>query len=123
MSVHAGSVGPKMLTTGVPTNAHHASTPFYDDTKSVEAIGVVKEFVFRNPHAFLYVDEENADGEINSWEVEMGAAVSMANRGWTPETIKAGDQIRGVGPPSRAPGTFGICCAELTRPDGSPIRP
>ena len=112
-----------LLTTGVPTNAHHASTPFYDDTKSVEAIGVVKEFVFRNPHTFLYVDEENADGEITSWEVEMGAAVSMANRGWTPETIKVGDQIRVVGPPSRAPGTFGICCAELTRPDGSPIRP
>jgi hypothetical protein len=112
-----------LLTTGVPTNAHHASTPFYDDTKSVEAIGVVKEFVFRNPHTFLYVDEENADGEITSWEVEMGAAVSMANRGWTPDTIKAGDQIRVVGPPSRAPGTFGICCAELTQPDGSPIRP
>ena len=67
-----------LLTTGVPTNAHHASAPFYDDQKSVEAIGVVKEFVFRNPHAFLYVDAENAEGETISWEVEMGAAVSMA---------------------------------------------
>ena len=110
-----------LLTTGVPTNAHHASAPFYDDQKRVEAIGVVKEFVFRNPHAFLYIDAENSQGEIISWEVEMGAAVSMVRRGWTPETIKAGDQIRVVGPPSRAPGTFGICCAELTRPDGSPI--
>ena len=39
------------------------------------------------------------------------------------ETIKAGDQIKVVGQPSRAPGTFGICCAELTKPDGSPLRP
>ena len=112
-----------LVIAGLPAEAHHASEPFYDDTKSVEAIGVVKEFVFRNPHTFLYVDEENADGEITSWDVEMGAAGSMANRGWTPDTIKAGDQIRVVGPPSRAPGTFGICCAELTQPDGSPIRP
>ena len=112
-----------LLMTGIPADAHHASAPFYDDTKSVEAVGVVKEFVFRNPHSFLHVDAPNEDGETISWEIEMGAAVSMSRRGWTPETIKAGDQIRVVGPPSRAPGTFGMCCAELTRPDGSPIRP
>ena len=56
------------------------------------------------------------------WEIEMGAAVSMSRRGWTPETIKAGDEIKVVGQPSRAPGTFGMCCAEVTKPDGSPLR-
>ena len=53
----------------------------------------------------------------------MGPAVSMSRRGWTPDTINAGDEIRAVGRPSRAPGTYGMCCAELTRPDGSSIRP
>ena len=57
------------------------------------------------------------------WEVELGAAVSMRRQGWTPETIRAGDPIRAVGNPSRAEGTYGVCCAQLTRPDGSPIRP
>jgi hypothetical protein len=47
----------------------------------------------------------------------------MRRSGWTPETIKAGDPIKAVGQPSRAPGTYGMCCAQLTRPDGSPIRP
>ena len=116
-------VGIGLLMAGVPADAHHASGPFYDDTKRVEAIGVVTKFEFRNPHSFLYVDATNDDGDTISWEVEMGAAASMSRRGWTPETILASDQIRVVGPPSRAPGTFGICCAELTRPDGSPIRP
>ena len=51
----------------------------------------------------------------------MGPAVSMSRRGWTPETIEAGDPIRVVGQPSRAPGTYGVCCAQLTRPDGSRI--
>ena len=106
-----------------PADAHHASAPFYDDTKSVEVVGTVARFVFRNPHSFLFIDGENADGEVVEWEVEMGAAVSMRRSGWTPETIRAGDPIKAVGQPSRAPGTNGICCAQLTRPDGSPIRP
>ena len=112
-----------LLLTGIPADAHHASAPFYDDTKSLEATGVVTKFVFRNPHSFLYVDANNENGETISWEIEMGAAVMMSRRGWTPDTISAGDQIRVVGAPSRAPGTFGMCCAELTRPDGNPIRP
>jgi hypothetical protein len=106
-----------------PADAHHASAPFYDDTKSVEAVGTVSRFVFRNPHSFLFIDGPNAAGEPVEWEVELGAAVSMRRQGWTPETIRAGDPIKAVGQPSRAPGTNGICCAQITRPDGSPIRP
>ena len=107
---------------GPPAEAHHNSAPFYDDTKSVEAIGVVTRFHFQNPHSFIFIEGENEAGETVEWEVELGAAVSMRRSGWTPETLKAGDPIRAVGQPSRAPGTFGICCAELTRPDGSPIQ-
>ncbi len=108
---------------GVPVGAHHASAPFYDSAKSVEANGVVTRFVFRNPHSFLYVDAEDDNGEMIAWEIEMGAAVMMSRRGWTPDTIKVGDRIKVVGQPSRAPGTYGMCCAELTQPDGDPIRP
>ena len=106
-----------------PAVAHHASAPFYDDTRSVEALGVVTKFVFKNPHAFLYLEGAGDDGGTIAWEIEMGAAVSMSRRGWTPDTINAGDEIRAVGRPSRAPGTYGMCCAELSRPDGSPIQP
>ena len=111
------------LMTSAPAVAHHASAPFYDNTKSVEAVGTVTKFVFRNPHSFLYVDATDESGQTIAWEIEMGAAVSMSRRGWTPETIKAGEEIKVVGHPSRAPGTRGMCCAELTRPDGSPIGP
>ena len=109
--------------TSVPAIAHHASAPFYDSEQSVEAVGTVTRFVFRNPHSFLYVDAEGEGGEVVQWEIEMGASVMMSRRGWTPDTIQAGDQIRVVGQPSRAPGTVGMCCAELTRPDGEPIQP
>lgn len=106
-----------------PAAAHHSSAPFYDDTKRVEAVGTVARFVFRNPHSFLFISGETESGEAVEWEIEMTAAVSMRRSGWTPETIRAGDPIKAVGQPSRAPGTYGMCCAQLTRPDGSPIRP
>ena len=112
-----------LVITNAPAIAHHSSAPFYDDTKSVEVIGVVQRFVFRNPHSFLYVEAPCENGETVEWEIEMGASVSMSRRGWTPETIKVDDDIKVVGQPSRAPGTTGMCCAELTKPDGSPIRP
>jgi len=112
-----------LVIAGRPAAAHHSSTPFYDDTQRVEATGTVSRFIFRNPHSFIFIDGRNEAGEVVEWEVEMGAAVSMRRSGWTPETISAGDPIKAVGQPSRAPGTHGMCCAQLTRPDGSPIRP
>jgi len=108
--------------TGIPTEAHHSSAPFYDDAQEVEVVGTVTRFNFRNPHSFLYIEGENDDGEMVEWEIELGGAVSMSRRGWNRETIKAGDLIKAVGNPSRAPGTHGMCCAELTQPDGSPIQ-
>ena len=108
---------------GLTVGAHHASGPFYDNTKSVEVDGEVTRFLLRNPHSFVYLDGANADGEVVGWEVEMGTALSMSRRGWTTDTIQVGDRIKVVGQPSRAPGTYGICCAEITQRDGSPIRP
>ena len=115
-------VGGGLLIPGLPVAAHHASAPFYDDTKEVEAVGTVERFVFRNPHSFLFISGENDAGEMVEWEVEMGAAVMMRRSGWTPETSRAGDPIKAVGQPARAADTYGMCCADITRPDGSPIR-
>jgi hypothetical protein len=121
--VVAGVVVAAVLITGMPAIAHHASGPFYDSDQRVETIGTVTKFVFRNPHSFLYVSAPSAEETMITWEIEMGASVSMTRRGWTPKTIRPGDEIKVVGQPSRAPGTFGMCCAELTRVDGSPLRP
>ena len=106
-----------------PAAAHHSSAPFYDDTRRVDAVGTVTRFLFRNPHSFIFIQGDNGRGQSVEWEVELGAAVSMRRSGWTPETIKAGDPIKATGQPSRAPDTWGMCCAQLSRPDGSPIRP
>lgn len=102
--------------------AHHASTPFYDPDRRVEIEGTVTRFVFRNPHAFLYVDVPGANGATTEWQVELGAPVSLRRTGWTPDTLSVGTQVKVAGQPSRAEGSFGIGGpVRMTRPDGSPI--
>jgi len=118
-----GAIAVVVAVTNVPAVAHHASGPFYDNTKSAEANGVVTRFLFRNPHSFLFLDAPGENGDMVAWEIEMGTALSMSRRGWTPDTIKVGDTVKVVGQPSRAPGTFGMCCAEISQGDGSPISP
>ena len=105
----------------VPSLAHHASTPFYDPENVVELQGAVTRFVFRNPHAFLFLDVEGEDGELSEWQVELGAPVGLRRVGWTPDSLSVGTVVKLSGRKSRAEGSQGVCCVRMTREDGSPI--
>jgi hypothetical protein len=104
-----------------PVIAHHASAPFYNPETRVEIDGPVTRFVFRNPHAFLYLDGPGDDGQTVEWQVELGAPVSLRRVGWTPESLAIGTVVKMNGQRSRAKGSYGICCVRMTREDGSPI--
>lgn len=109
------------LLAALPVGAHHSQVAFYDASKRVEVTGVVVAFQFKNPHALVVVDAPDTAGQAVRWEVEMGSITLMTRQGWTPESIKSGDRIKVVGQPSKAPGTHGICCAQITREDGTPF--
>tara|TARA_R110002167_G_scaffold77179_8_gene214533 strand:+ start:1304 stop:1729 length:426 start_codon:yes stop_codon:yes gene_type:complete len=115
----AVSLGVALVMT--PVLAHHASGPFYDPDKRVEIEGTVKRFVFRNPHAFLFVDVPDAAGVITEWQIELGAPVSLQRTGWTPDTLPMGMVVKVTGQPSRADGSTGLCCVRMTKQDGSPV--
>jgi hypothetical protein len=102
--------------------AHHSNAPFYFTDKKVEIQGKITKFVFMNPHAFLHLDVPEAASSV-SWQVELGAPISLRRTGWTPDTLKIGMEVKVVGSPSRADGTHGMCCVRMTLPDGSPITP
>lgn len=112
-----------LLVKAVPAVAHHSSAPFYDASRSVEAQGPVTKFVFKNPHAFLFVELTDDKGQKTEWQIELGAPASLVRQGWTPETLKLGTVIKVAGRPSKVEGTHGMCCAKITRLDGSPIIP
>lgn len=110
-----------LLLSAASAVAHHSNAPFYDSSNKVEAQGTITKFVFMNPHAFLHMDAPDGSGKTVQWQIELGAPISLRRTGWTPDTMKVGMEIKVVGSRSRGEGTYGMCCARITKPDGSPI--
>ena len=118
-STAAATVGFALMI--APVVAHHSSAPFYDPEQRVEIEGTVTRFVFRNPHAFLYLDVSDANGDITEWQIELGAPVSLRRTGWTLDSLPLGLMVKASGRPSRAEGSHGLCCVRMTKADGSPV--
>ena len=75
-----------------PALSHHSHAMF-DHSKELTVTGTVTEFVFRNPHVFLYIDATSEKGEkVNYW-VEMSNLPNMIRRGIGQSTFKPGDKV------------------------------
>lgn len=98
--------------------AHHSFTAAYDNTKRVEVEGVVREFIWRNPHSFLRMDVTNKEGKVETWSLEWGSSsqLSAAKYPVTRTTIKAGDRIIAGGEPRRDPAVKGLRVFSIKRP-------
>jgi hypothetical protein len=46
-----------------------------------------------NPHTWIYVDVQNADGSVTKWAVEAGAPNAMFRRGWNKNSIQVGTAV------------------------------
>jgi len=79
---------------GFVASAHaHHSFAMFDRTKNIVIEGTVIEFEYTNPHSWLYLETEDADGGTAEWTIEMGSPGGMARAGWEIDTVKPGDKI------------------------------
>ena len=83
-------------------SAHHNFAAHYRTEETVELLGVVTEFRFVNPHARVYVEVLNEDGEAEMWMAEGDAMVALRRSGWTADQLTPGDRIEITGNPSRS---------------------
>lgn len=98
--------------------AHHSFTAAYDSTKRIEVEGVVKEFMWRNPHSFVRIDVTKEDGTTETWSLEWGSStqLSAAKYPVTRTTLKAGDRIVAAGEPGRDPAAHRVRVFSIKRP-------
>jgi uncharacterized cupredoxin-like copper-binding protein len=75
-----------------PAWSHHSHAMF-DHAKEMNVTGKVTEFVFRNPHVFLYIDVKSDSGEVQNYWVEMSNIPNMIKRGIVQSTFKPGDVV------------------------------
>jgi len=107
-----------IILSAVPVAGHHSESGF--DTSAVVGFeGTVTDFVWRNPHVYIYVDEVRPDGEVTSWQVETGATPIMIRSGWSPESLSPGDEIAVRGHPERRDERNYVMLLSLEKEDGT----
>jgi outer membrane usher protein FimD/PapC len=46
-----------------------------------------------NPHSWIHMDVTEPDGKVVRWQVETGSTNALYRRGWSKESLKAGEII------------------------------
>ena len=104
----------------IPATAHHSFDGSFDRNKQVTLTGTVTEFSFGEPHSYFKLAVAGSDGTTQSWHVETTSAHGLAERGWTPQSIKAGEKLSVQGWPARDGKTY-MRLSSLSHADGSAV--
>jgi Family of unknown function (DUF6152) len=75
-----------------PLVAHHSAAMF-DNQKTMEIAGTIKEFQWTNPHVWIQVERQNAGGAKEEWSVEGGSPNSLSRNGWRKSTFTPGAAV------------------------------
>ena len=90
-----------------PVSAHHSNAGT-DMDAVVTLEGTVTEFRWRNPHIYFTMEATDGRGERVEWLVEMGSAITSARRGWTRDSLSAGDRVTIQAHPARDGRPYGV---------------
>ncbi len=105
---------------GIPAAAHHSVALQYDMSTEIIVIGAIVELEWRNPHAWLHLEVENEDGELELWKIEFSSANSLYRRGWRPDDLPIGSVITVHGLPARD-GSRSVDSEEVVFADGTSL--
>ena len=75
-----------------PAWAHH-SHGNYQMTEYTYLEGTVTEFIFINPHSWVYLSVAGDDGESTIWALESGSVRALQRAGVADDTIAPGDKV------------------------------
>lgn len=100
-----------------PVQAHH-SFGMFDNTKEMWIEGSIKEFQWTNPHAWIQVLVEDADGNTVEWSLEGGSPNILSRNGWNRTVLQPGDKVRILIYPLRS-GEPGGSFVEVHKEDGT----
>src|ERR671919_1410567 len=90
------------LLLGAPAaEAHHSISGMYDTRRDVRVEGVVTQFEFINPHAFITLEVRETGRAPQRWQVELDDRGELSDIGMTTQTLQPGDRVIVVGSPAR----------------------
>lgn len=72
---------------------HHSFFAEYDRDRTVTITGTVTLLEWTNPHARLYVDAPDENGEIVHWNLELGPPNGLMRLGWRRDSLVPGTVV------------------------------
>lgn len=103
-----------------PALAHHSRANF-DLQSEITIDGIVKEYAWRNPHAFVVVETTDESGQTHEWTFEMNSTPVLARFGTTRDSLRVGEHVRARGNPDRDPERRFVYALNFTKDDGSEV--
>ena len=117
LSRHAAwSAGFALAAVGLPAAAHH-SFAMFDQKKVMSLDGMVHQFQWTNPHAFIELDVVNR-GRTQRWAIELNSPNNLTRQGWRRSSLRVGEKITVRIAPLRN-GHAGGLFLDLRKPDGT----
>jgi hypothetical protein len=95
------AVGLALFATALPSHAHHSFAAEFDATKPLKMTGTITKVEWQNPHSWFYIDVKDDGGTVTNWGWELASPNLLMRNGWTPTTLKAGDEVSVEGFQSR----------------------
>ncbi len=110
----AGFIGLVLVST--PALAHHGYAA-YDMTTTLSVKATIVSLLMENPHSSIAFDVKDANGNVEHWFSESGNPRNMRADGFTPDSVKAGDQVTIYYHPSKN-GAHVVVWTRVEFPDG-----
>ena len=74
----------------LPASAHHSRANF-DLLTLIDLEGTINQVHWLFPHAFIYLDVEDEQGQVQTWVIEGGSPPAIREAGVTEEQLQPGD--------------------------------
>lgn len=110
------------LVAAVGTAAAHHGYAVFNMSSQTSVSGTVKQFVWMNPHTWLWLNVKNSQGGVDTFGFEGMSPNFLGRRGWTRDTLKPGDPITVTFYPFKNPSQKGGAFLAAKRPNGEELK-
>jgi hypothetical protein len=101
----------------IQAGAHHSRISFSDDVLAFQA--TVTRVDWANPHVYIYAEATIESGELFEWEIETQSTPNLIRRGWSANSLQAGDVVTIRANPDRNPDKRRLFGMTFTTSDGT----
>jgi hypothetical protein len=90
-----------ILAATIPAYAHHSFAAHYFEEQSITVQGVLVEFEYKSPHAWVHLDVKDEAGQTQRVSAEWANPNRLGQQRITKDTLRVGDLLTIVGSPGR----------------------